>query len=232
MLRCIELGIGLTQLVRYFGCEDYAKSLVDEGVVIFRSLSYFRDYEDSGVRADPYEGTLAHRPDDGLKVQLVKERKTLELPHTFEARTKEDDILVYCLSTQLSSSIGRRFEASVAVLIKDRGTFLARIRRALALIPQVEPKQLVHGTVKYVNKHDKPGVDWALPERIALRKPTSFRWQNEYRIAVPVGDAFAVENVQLSLAMPEGNRPAKRKDHPQHILRLGSLKSICKIQQI
>jgi hypothetical protein len=222
----------LASLVRYFSREDYAQSLVEEGAVLLRSLSYFRDYEDAGVRADPYEGTLAHRPDDGLKAQLVKERQTLELPHTFEARTKEDDILVYCLSTELSPYIGRRFEAKVAVLIKDRGTFLARIRHALALIPQAEPTQLVHGNVKYVNRRDPPGVDWALPERIALRKPDSFQWQKEYRIAVPKGDAFAVQNVQLSLTPPEGNRPPKRENHPKHSLRLGSLRSICRIQRL
>ena len=221
----------MAPLVRYFGREEYAQSLVEEGVVLFRSLSYFRDYEDVGVRADPYEGTLAHRPDDGLKLQLVKDRQTIELPHTFEARTKEDEILVCCLSTQLSSYIARRFQAKVAVLIKDRGTFVARIRRALKDLPQTQPTQLVHGNVKYVGRHSPPGIDWALPERIALRKPDSFQWQSEYRIAVPIGDAFAVQNVELSLVTPEGNRQVKRENHPHLSIRLGSLRSICSVQR-
>jgi hypothetical protein len=222
----------LAPLVRYFSCEEYARKLVEEGEVLFRALSYFRDYEDNGVRADPYEGTLTHRPEDGLKIQLVKDGQTVALPHTFEARAREDDILVYCLSTQLSHHIARRFDAKVAVLVKDRGTFLARVRRALTHVPGANPKQLVHGAVKYVDKHDPPGVAWALPERIALRKPVTYRWQSEYRIAAPIGDAFAVENVRLSLTAPGGDLPAKATGHPQHMLRLGSLKSICELQRL
>lgn len=220
----------MAPLVRYFSSEDYALKLIEEGEVLLRSLSYFRDYEDNGVRADPYEGTLTHRPESGLEIRLVNDGQPVALPHTFEARANEDDILVYCLSTQLSLHIARRFDAKFAVLVKDRGTFLARVRRALTHVPGADPKQLVHGAVKYVNEHDAPGVDWALPERIALRKPATFRWQSEYRIAAPVGDAFAVENVRLSLTSPAGDRPAKAQGHPQHTLRLGNLESICRLQ--
>ena len=219
-------------LVRYFSCDDYARSFIEDGAVLFRALSFFRDYEDAGVRADPYEGTLAHRPNEGLKVQLVQKQQTLVLPHTFQARAREDDIYVYCLSTELSPYISNRFQAKVAVVIRDRGTFIARVRRALFLSEQVRAEQLVHGTVRYTNVHDVPGVDWALPERIALRKPKAFQWQKEYRIAVPVGEAFAVENVQVSLVQPASPRPAKREKHPQLMLHLGELSKICRLERL
>ena len=44
-------------LVRYFS-EKNAHAFVERGEVLFRALSYFRDYEDKGVRADEHEGTL------------------------------------------------------------------------------------------------------------------------------------------------------------------------------
>ena len=45
-------------LVRYFN-EKNARAFVEQGAVLMRSLSYFRDYEDDGVRSDEFEGTLA-----------------------------------------------------------------------------------------------------------------------------------------------------------------------------
>ncbi len=36
----------------------YLNEFLDEGLFLFRSLSYFQDYEDDKVRGDEYEGTL------------------------------------------------------------------------------------------------------------------------------------------------------------------------------
>jgi hypothetical protein len=169
-------------LFRYMP-NEYADALVRRGEVLFRALSYFRDYEDEGIRSDEFEGTRTHLPKDGLKVTKVPTGEEVALPHSFESTAHEEDIFVYCLSTIFSKSLAEKFNAKTCVEILDSVRFLALSRNSLALRPSIKNKHLECGAVKYYELHDPPIVDWALPERIALSKPATFTWQSEYRIA-------------------------------------------------
>jgi hypothetical protein len=217
----------MPSLFRYFSSK-YAQAFVERGEVLFRALSYFRHHEDADVRADEYEGTLVHRPEHGLVATLTASGEEVPLPYTLESTAREDEILVYCMSTELSSTIASRFKADACVEIEHPVAFLSRIRTALALRARIRAEQLVHQPIKYYERHEPPIVDWALPERIAMRKPKSFEWQKEYRLAVPYGDAFRVENVQVTL-VPLGHvRQRQIADYPRLLLRLGSLAKICR----
>ncbi|HTE16520.1 MAG TPA: hypothetical protein VK642_15725 [Burkholderiales bacterium] len=220
--------IAVPPLFRYFSKRN-ALAFVKEGEVLFRALSYFRDYEDEGVRADAHEGTLVHRPLDGLRVTMVGTRDTVTLPHRAEFTAMEDKILVYCMSTAFSSSIAERFKSEVAVEVLAPLKFLARLRQSLALRKRLRAEQLVHQEVCYYDWHQPPIVDWALPERIAMRKPKIFEWQKEYRFAVPIRDAFRVGNVSAKLVLPDAKRPQPAESHPQLHLKLGDLSKICRI---
>lgn len=206
------------------------EAFIREGSLLMRSLSYFRDYEDdAGVRADPFEGTLAHRPRDGLKVTMVGTGEVRPLPYTFESTAREDDIFVYCASAELSRNIASRFSTTVCIEIHRPIPFLNRLRTALALRSRMRANQLVHGEVHYYDWHEPPIVDWALPERIAMRKPSHFSWQREYRFAVPRDDAFAVENVLVKLVPLSATRSPRVDAHPSIALKLGDLSKLCKV---
>jgi len=221
----------MPRLIRYFS-EKNARAFVEKGEVLFRSLSYFRDYEDNAVRSDEHEGTLVHLPSDGLKVTLVDSGKSIALPHKFESTAKEDEIFVYCMSTELSQYIGQRFKADVAVEIIDPVKFLSRIRSSLSLRRRLRANQLVHQPVRYYEWHEPPIVDWALPEKIAMCKPKSFAWQSEYRFAVPAGDAFRVENVSVKLVPLDGKHLPRADSHPQLLLKLGNISKLCRVHKL
>jgi hypothetical protein len=221
----------MPSLVRYFS-EINGRAFLERGEVLFRALSYFRDYEDKGVRADEHEGTLVHKPLGGLQANLVATGAVVDLPHRMESTAKEDEILVYCMSTELSADIGQRFNAEMAVEILDPAKFLGRVRSCLALRKRIHANELVHGTVHYYEWHEQPIVDWALPERIAMRKPKSFEWQKEYRIAAPVGDAFRVQNVSVKLVAPGSPRPPRATAHPQMCVKLGNISKICRVHML
>ena len=218
-------------LIRYFS-EKNARAFIEHGEVLFRALSYFRDYEDEGVRADPHEGTLVHRPHDGLQVTKVETGEKGVLPHRLESTAKEDEIFVYCMSTELSTGIAERFNATVAVEILDPLGFLVRLRKSLSLRKRLRAEKLVHQEVRYYEWHEPPIVDWALPERIAMRKPKSFEWQKEYRFAVPAGDAFRIENVSVKLVLPGTKRRPRDDSHPQLLLKLGNLAKLCRVHRL
>ena len=214
-------------LFRYLR-EEYAAAFVKRGELLFRSLLYFRDYEDPSVRGDPDEGTRVHRPEGGLKIKKVDTGEELTLPHRFESTANEDDIFVCCFSTAFDPRLAERFSVTCCVEIKDASAFIARIRNALALRSSIKDKLLAFGPVKYYEHSDPPIVDWALPERIALSKPASFSWQQEYRIAFSVNGAFDVENVKLRL-VTEPRSPLPRTAPDPRALKLGNISKFCTV---
>lgn len=218
----------MSSLYKYLP-EKYIAAFIGEGAVLFRSLSYFRDYEDAQVRGDKFEGTRLHRPKNGLEITLSATQQKIALPHTFESTANEDDIFAFCLSTVLSTDLAREFQVTACVEISNRSMFLAGVRRALLRRPSIKSKTLVYGEVNYYTPDLAPNVDWALPERIAMSKLSAYEHQKEYRIAFAVNDGFRFQNTRLRLAVP-GQRSAPRETlHPERLFKLGSLLKICKV---
>jgi hypothetical protein len=211
--------------------EKYVRSFVRDGSVLFRSLSYFRDYEDAQVRGDEFEGTRLHRPKGGLELTLSEAQRKIVIPHTFESTANEDDIFVFCLSTLLSEELAVQFQTGVCVEIRNPARFIAGVRAALSRRPSIKSKWLVHGEVKYYEPDQPPIVDWALPERIAMSKLSVYIPQHEYRLAFAVNDAFRVENTHLRLVAPGERRHPRSTSHPERLFKLGNLSNICTVHR-
>lgn len=202
---------------------QYAERLLSKGELLFRSLSYFQDLEDDGVRQDDHEGILSHRPADGLEINNISSGEAFNLPHRFESEALVDQIFVACFSTELSSDLAAEFGADACIEITDVIRLVARVRGVLRLRSAVDKKVLPFGLVEYRTGEEPPIVDWALPEKIVMLKRVEYQRQKEFRIAFAEGDAFAVENVALRLQL--GERPGRptRGHYPQHILKLGDM---------
>ena len=115
----------------YFSERKWAEAFLD-GEVLFRSLAYFRDYEDENVRKDKGEGNSIYKPAEGLLVTNQTQGKTLTLPgYAFEATANQEEIFVFCTSRSLNDELRKRFEATVCVEILKIPTFCERVRRAL-----------------------------------------------------------------------------------------------------
>jgi hypothetical protein len=218
----------VSSLYKYLPAK-YVEGFVGKGAVLFRSLSYFRDYEDEQLRGDEFEGTRIHRPHNGLEVTLVATEKKLVLPHSFESTAREDDIFIFCLSTVLSADLALRFKADACIEIKNVGAFVSGIRSALLRRPSIKSKELFHGPVKYYSPDQAPIVDWALPERIAMSKLSTYTEQHEYRFAFAVNDAFRVENTRVRLVSPGEHRSLEPSVHSDRLFKLGSLAKHCKV---
>ena len=118
-------------LYKYFTERKWAEAFLD-GEILFRSLAYFRDYEDENVRKDKGEGNSIYKPAEGLLVTNQTQGKTLTLPgYAFEATANQEEIFVFCTSRSLNDELRKRFEATVCVEILKIPTFCERVRRAL-----------------------------------------------------------------------------------------------------
>jgi hypothetical protein len=224
-------------LYRYYNERRWADEFLD-GKLLFRSLSYFRDYEDKNVREDQNEGNAILRPEGGLIVNDQTRGTTSRLEGwAFESRVKQDEIFVFCTSRSLTEELRRRFEAVVCIEIFDVGTFCKRIEAALP--PEARfPEQAggrparIGRRVEYYRVTEGGKPRWALPEMIATSKLDSYAWQNEFRLVFSLTDALQFEKVDTRLVHRDNPRePAKPDEHHSYHVSTQSLRDICRIHE-
>ena len=218
----------MSSLFKYLPSE-YVYSFINEGKILFRSLSYFQNYEDN-ARGDEFEGTRRHRPKDGLTITLSDTEEKIVLPHTLEASVNNtDDIFVFCLSEIYSENLALKFNANAYIEILNPGRFIGGIRQALQRRPSIKNKTPIHGKVKYYTLDEDVITDWALPEKIAMSKLIHYSPQNEYRIAYSLNNAFEVGNTQLRLGEFKDENLQVSKIYPEQPLKIGCIDRICKV---
>lgn len=221
----------MPSIFKYIPAQYVASFL--RGEVLFRSLAYFRDWEDTKrqVRGDRHEGTHIHHKPEGLELTLNNQPYSTNVQGAFQSRVKQDDIFVFCLSTTLSADLAREFETTVCIEIHNSAMFIAGVRSALRRRPSIKSKMLLHDSVRYYDAEAEAevGVAWALPDVIAMSKTRDYEWQHEYHLAFATNNAFAIGNTLQALVAPSqtwSNAPAKNSDK---LLKIGNLRRYCTI---
>ncbi|KVD68856.1 hypothetical protein WS62_14020 [Burkholderia sp. ABCPW 14] len=220
------------RLYKYFSDRKWAEEFFD-GKLLFRSLAYFRDYEDNHVRSDDKEGTSVYRPNGGLIINNLTQGTTFTLPyHAFESSAKQDEIFVYCLSRSLSEMLRQRFDAAVCVEVLDVAAFCTRITAALppaATFPGQSGKTKIGWRVDYYNEAEAANPRWALPDMIATAKSKGYAWQEEFRLVFSLTKAFAFENVTPRLVHVNSKDAAKPDEHHKRLVCAQGLRDICRL---
>lgn len=210
----------------------YLDSFVGNGEVLFRSLSYYSNYEETQVRGDLNEGRRVFKPVGGLELTSTITGKTSHLQGAFESVVRDREIFVFCMSKSFSPDLAREFKSDICVEITEPAYLIAQIRAALRLRKWVKRGRLLHGSVGYYSPEAEPLVEWAVPERMVMRKTADYANQAEYRFAFARGNALQVENVMTQIKIGEDVIRHALDDHPEYILKLGSLKRLCKVHRI
>jgi hypothetical protein len=211
-------------LYKYFSEQKHAEAFVS-GEMLFRSLAYFRDYEDA-VRGDQYEGTSNYRPVGGLVVNNLTQGTTFTLQMAFESSVRAKEIFVYCVSRTLSKELAEEFGAVVCVEIKNPSRLCARIEAALPPTATFKARR-----VDYYSSTEV-GSRWALPDDIATSKLDDWRRQDEFRFIFSFTDALGFEKIECRL-IDRKNRPtSKTEEHIPHLFKLGSLSDICILHDV
>lgn len=218
-------------LVRYFDDVQWAQALVERGALRFRSLSYYRDYEDSQVRGDELEGTVVHRPEGGLSLRQGGRSSTID--GQLESAANPDEILVYCLSLIKSDRHRQEFKASAYVEVLNPSVFCARVVAKLPpharFVGKPGRTRLGHH-VQYYDLTDAFGTRWALPGQIAISKRRCYSWQAEFRLVFSITNALDFQNVTMRIVRGDPAR-SRSSDHPHFDLEVGSLTDICVIKE-
>lgn len=220
-------------LYRYFDQRQWAEAFLDGGLR-FRSLSYYRDYEDKHVRGDRNEGTAIYHPEGGLIVTNHTQGKTITLPFSFQSVANQEEIFVYCLSRSLSDKLRREFKAVVCIEILNTERFCATIEAALppgAKFPESMGRTRIGHRVEYYQETEGGNRRWALPDVIAVSKLDSYSWQDEYRLVFSLTDALGFEKVATHLVRNGATLAPQPTEHAHYDVKVGSLRDICRVHE-
>lgn len=228
------LIILMRRLYKYFSERKWAEKFL-EGEILFRSLAYFRDYEDQEIRGDQNEGSAIYDPVDGLVITNHTQGTTFVLPgYSFESAARQDEIFVFCLSQSLKEEMRQKFGALVCVEIFNIATFCKRVVAALpsnATFPGAKGHARLGNRVEYYYTRQGGSPLWALPDKIAISKINSYAWQKEFRLAFSLTNAFDFERVDTRLVRHGIQKSANPSEHHCYPVKAQDLSDICRLHE-
>ena len=127
----------------------YLDLVLKDGIFLFRSLSYFQDYEDAQIRGDKNEGDLRYSGHEGLLINNVTTGQSFKAPWVFKSKTDSEKIFIFSLSKKLCPNLAREFSADVCIEIENTAIVISKIVTAVHLRKSIKPNKLFQGEVKY-----------------------------------------------------------------------------------
>lgn len=209
----------------------YLDSVLNEGVFLFRSLSYFQDYEDSEIRGDRFEGIHKYNGEDGLEINNLTTGSKAKENWTFKSKVDSENIFIFSCSTKLSADLAKEFKSDVCIEFTDIGKIINGICKAIERRKSIKPNKLMNGEINYYHESDPPGIDWAFPEKITFRKLDCFNRQKEYRFAFSKLNALEYGNTKQEIERAPSNRVERVNPYPEHLLKIGNIRKYCVVHE-
>jgi hypothetical protein len=168
----------------------YLDSVLKEGNILFRNLSYFRKYEGK-IRGDETEGIHIDKPDNFLSI--INKTNVIIGDFSFQNSVKQDEIFVFCLSKSLKNSLFSDFECDVCIPITNVRAFLTRCRRIIEKMPEFSKIGLLHRSVDYYKCNEPAAKSIKDPFNIPFFKDSRFfSDQDEFRMVFGTKQGFSL----------------------------------------
>lgn len=218
---------------KFFPERRWADAFLD-GSVLFRSLGYFRDYEDAETRqiiGDRYEGTQTAMPESGIIMRARDTGATVKFidPFAFNAVVETGEIFVFCVSQSFTPQLIHDFRAVGCVEIVNKPAFFQRLMPTLPATAK-----FISGSVEYYDSASGPEALKALlgasPEKIVRSKLRHFCYQEEYRFAF--SETAALDAGSARYCLREFKPVPNLAEHHSKTLQLGCLRDICKLHEL
>lgn len=218
-----------TKYYRYTSM-DSAKNFIQEGLIYFNSLNYYKNYQaDNEAIKDVQEGSLQSAI-QCKNVGICFDNKRIENKDfanneiIISNKLKEpENIFIFCLSKVYDKKMYQEFKSDVCVEIKNINSFMCKLQDAL-----VDEFDLNFNDIDYYNpniytKPDKP---------ICLYKRNRYSYQSECRFYIYVP---YLKNTKCNANF---QNLGQFKNLTMHMklqcieLRLGNLSDICQIKKL
>jgi len=198
---------------------------------LFRSLSYFQDYEDAQVRGDKNEGVLRYSGQDGLLINNVTTGQSFKKPWIFKSKVDTDKIFIFSLSKKLCPELAREFGADVCIEFEKPVNVISKLVNAVHIRRSIKPNTLFQGEVKYYTEQEGPNIDWALPSTIAMKKLACFSRQEEYRFMFSQDNSLKIGKTKQEVEITSSKSKHMRENYPEVSFKIGNIMKYCQVHK-
>lgn len=213
--------------------DQFVNDFVEKGLLLFRNLTYFRQYEDNR-RGDPLEGFHRDNPDNDITLSCPYTGRILAKgDFSFLNSINTDLIFVFCMSRVYKEDLYREFETNVCVEITDLEEFEKRARFAVMRLLSAHKSGLLTGYVNYYSHNAPVGFDIKEPKNLAFAKGVHYEHQEEFRLVFgTTKKAFNLKQQIVVNASYDFLAEARNGHAREKLLKIGDLRDITKIHRI
>lgn len=167
-----------------FSSKEAAKLFVNEGLIYFNSLNYYKKYpEENNAIKDLNEGSIKLSiPKNNLEIifneQVIKNDEISSQNIIIKKELKElENFFIFCLSNKYSEIMYSKFNANTCVEIKNIDELFRRIQKTLPENYNLYFDDVEYYDPKILIKNKKP---------LCLYKSQEYKYQSESRFYIHV----------------------------------------------
>jgi hypothetical protein len=205
---------------------EFAERFVQQGEVLFRSLSYFRAVEHA-ARGDEAEGIHIDAPDNDMTIEADTGVRVVGR-FRYLRSINQERIFAFCCSTQLDEKLFVEFNSDACVVIRDTGNFFLRCNVKAQRLFSLDPPGLLHREVSYFAPNREAPLDITNPRNIPFLKHVGFAEQSEYRTVFARRRGFTMTERIVAPAFTFTEEIAVAQKH-ERLLKLGNLSHITEL---
>lgn len=210
----------------------YLDKVLSDGALLFRSLSYFQDFEEQKVRGDQYEGKLKYTGGDkGLRINNETTGKSFDLSASFISSADSENIFIFSLSSEFSKNLAQEFNSEACIEFSNLSQLISKLKSAVKRRKSIKPNRLFHGPVTYYADDEAPIITWAFPDQIAMRKMQMYSHQQEYRFMFSLANALDFEKTTQELKLGPDKTKIRTTPYPEKLIKIGNIRKICEIHK-
>jgi len=146
-----------------FSSKESAKLFLDDGLIYFNSLNYYRNYpEENNAIKDLKEGSIeCNIPSNNIEItydgHTIKNEEIASKNVVIRNGLKEpENFFIFCLSNKYSEIMYNKFNADACVEIKDIGELFSRIQNTLPQNHKLYFDDVEYYDTKTFIKNNKP----------------------------------------------------------------------------
>jgi hypothetical protein len=221
-----------TQFLYKYLPSQYADAVIKEGKLLFRNLSYFRQYEDR-IRGDPIEGIHMDAPDRGFTITNLTRGFSITGNFSFLNSIDQDNVFVFCLSKTFAVELFEEFSCDACIVIKNPDKFIARCRHAVKKLKRhglADKKGLIHRSVDYYKFNEAVEKSVKDPLNLPFFKAIRFSHQDEYRIVFGYPGAFKLTQRIIDNSVFDLAAEIRRGTPREHLLIVGNIEDIAEVR--
>lgn len=213
--------------------DKFVSGFVDKGLILFRNLTYFRQYEDIR-RGDPLEGFHRDNPENDVTLSCPKTGRILAKgDFSFLNSTNTDLIFVFCMSRILKDELYKEFETNTCIEITEPLEFTKRVHFSIKKLLSPHKNGLLTGDVNYYRDNAPVGFDVKDPKNLAFAKGNHYEPQKEFRLVFGTTKrAFDLKQQIVVNRSYDFLKEAKNGQPKEKLVKIGCLRDITKVHRI